>query len=239
MGNELLTGEQVIEQVKANSTTVLLAFSRGKDSIGAWLALRAAGLEVVPFHMYLVPGLGFVDRSLKYYEEFFGCRIRNYPHPSLYRWLNNFVFQAPENCRIIEAARLPMFDYDQLHTLIREDLELPAGAWVCSGVRAVDSPNRRAAVNRFGPMNHKRRMCWPVWDWNKDRLMGEIRKAGVRLPIDYRMFGRSFDGIDRRFAEPLKAWFPEDYDRLVSYFPLASIDIWRARYGRDSSLRSE
>lgn len=42
---------------------MLLAFSRGKDSIAAWRALRDAGVEVKPFHLYLVPGLAFADES--------------------------------------------------------------------------------------------------------------------------------------------------------------------------------
>ena len=41
--------------------TVILAFSRGKDSLAAWLALREAGVNVVPYHMYLIPELRFVD----------------------------------------------------------------------------------------------------------------------------------------------------------------------------------
>ena len=34
---------------------VMLAFSRGKDSVAAWLALREAGVPVVPYYCYLIP----------------------------------------------------------------------------------------------------------------------------------------------------------------------------------------
>ena len=80
----------------------VLAFSAGKDSIAAWLALRELGIEVRPVYKFLVPGLAFVERSLAYYESHFGVPIARVPHPSLFRWLRILTFQAPEHCRILE-----------------------------------------------------------------------------------------------------------------------------------------
>src|SRR5688500_4971874 len=74
----------------------LLAFSTGKDSIGAYIQLRRHFTDIIPFYLYLVPDLEFVEESLTYYESIMGRRILRLPHPSLYRWLNNLVFQAPQ-----------------------------------------------------------------------------------------------------------------------------------------------
>jgi len=63
----------------------LLAFSCGKDSIVAWLKLRKYFKKIVPYYMYCVPNLEFVEKSLRYYEDWFGCHIARMPHPSLYR----------------------------------------------------------------------------------------------------------------------------------------------------------
>ena len=86
------------EKLAADGRPVLLAFSCGKDSIAAWLAMRDMGIEVVPAYLYYVPGLRFVDEELDYFEQKFQTRIKRYPHPSLYRWLNNAVFQLPNVC---------------------------------------------------------------------------------------------------------------------------------------------
>jgi len=94
---------------------VLLALSRGKDSLAAWLALRDSGVEVRPFHLYLVSGLEFVDESLAEYERFFRTPIPQLPHPSLYRWLNALMFQPrsaserwrPRNCPSRTTSRSP------------------------------------------------------------------------------------------------------------------------------------
>ena len=132
--------------------TVILAFSRGKDSVAAWLALREAGVEVLPYHMYLVPDLAFVDKSLSYFAEWFGCGpILNLPHPSLYRWLSNLVYQSPERCGVIERCGLVVPDYEDMNPIVREHFGLPPDTWVCNGVRAADSPNRRMAISQPRP----------------------------------------------------------------------------------------
>lgn len=227
-----LSGEQVIAAIREQTDTILMAFSCGKDSIGAWLACRPHFERIVPFYMYLVPGLKFVERSLRYYEEFFGCQILRVPHPSLYRMLNNFVFQSPENCAVIEAANLANFEYESMYDEVRKKCGLPEAAFAASGVRAVDSPYRMVAIKRYGPINRKKRHFYPIWDWNKARLLSEIRSAGIQLPADYRVFGRSFDGIDYRFLAPIRRTWPDDYARILEYFPLAEAEMKRREYGR-------
>lgn len=82
-----------IAEVRALTDVALLAFSRGKDSIATWLTLRDAGFRVVAFHMEIVPGLSFVEESLKYYEDLFGQHIYRVLHPNLYHWIATGVAQ--------------------------------------------------------------------------------------------------------------------------------------------------
>ncbi len=209
--------------------TVILAFSRGKDSLAAWLALREAGVTVIPYHMYLIPDLRFVDESLAYYAGWFGCGpILNLPHPSLYRWLANMVYQAPERCQVIDRSDIRIPEYTDINPIVREYLGLPADTWVVDGVRAADSPNRRMALKSHGPVNLKARTQKVVWDWRKQHVMDAIRHAGVTLPPDYKWFNRSFDGMDRRFMQPLARFAPDDYERILTWFPLADLDVARA-----------
>jgi hypothetical protein len=65
---------------------VLLAFSRGKDSLAAPLALRDTGVEVRPFHLYLIPDLCSSMRAWPSTSGL-GARDSAVPRPSLYRWL--------------------------------------------------------------------------------------------------------------------------------------------------------
>jgi hypothetical protein len=209
--------------------TVILAFSRGKDSIAAWLALREAGVEVLPYHMYLVPELRFVDESLAYFADFFGCGpILNLPHPSLYRWLDALVYQPPERCAVIDQVGIYAPEYTEINPMVREHFGLPPDTPVCNGVRAADSPNRRMAVKVHGPVNEKAATTQIVWDWKIADVRAAIAKHSVQLPPDYKWFGRSFDGIDARFTSKLKLYAPDDYERVLSWFPFADLDLYRA-----------
>lgn len=203
---------------------VLLAFSRGKDSVAAWLALRSAGVEVIPVHLYRIPGIGFERESIRYFNEFFDAEIIELPHPWFYRALTGYVYQPPERCGVIDAANLRSYTYEQLFDVVREDLGLPSDTWLCEGVRACDSAVRRLAMRRHGPMRpgagYK---CSVVWDWQIADVRAAIADAGVELPVDYEWFGRSFDGIDLRFMAPLRENAPEDYAIVKEWFPLIDL----------------
>lgn len=228
----LSNSEELIDYVRSKTDTVFLSWSNGKDCIAAYLAIREKFERIIPFHLYLVPGLEFIENSLAYYEQVLGCRIHRLPHPSTYRMLTNCVFQAPENVPIIESGSFEKFTYDDCVRYLIEDYNYPATAWTATGVRAIDSPLRLASIRRHGPYNERRQTFFPVWDWRKQRLLDAITASGIKLPVDYHLFGRSFDGIDRRFTEPIKKHFPRDYARICEYFPLVEADIQRAKYGR-------
>jgi hypothetical protein len=205
----------------------LLSFSCGKDSWAAWLSARDS-FDFTPYYLYLVPGLEFVDDYLDYAEQKLGKRIIRLPHPAFYRWVNGLVFQAPERIRIIEAVGWPAFEYDDMREAVIEDCGLPANCWVADGVRAADSPMRRASLLKSQGVSPKKRYFHPCWDWNKARLVDELNAANVKLPIDYQLFGRSFDGLDLRFLIKIRKELPRDYATILDWFPLVDMEI--ARY---------
>lgn len=225
---------ETIARMRQQTDTILLAFSCGKDAIATWLECRKYFPRIVPYCMYLVPDLEFVERSIRYYEDWFGCHIVRVPHPSLYRMLNALVFQPPERAAIIDSLALENFEYLDMQDAIRSHLSLPDTCYTASGVRSADSPQRMLSLRRYGAINHAKRQFFPIWDWRKARLLEEIRGAGVRLPVDYQMFGRSFDGIDYRFLAPIRERFPRDYARILEWFPLADLEIKRREYAQAS-----
>lgn len=222
-----LSGAETISKVRETQTETLLAFSTGKDAIAAWLALRQHFEKVHAYYLYLVPGLDFVEESLAYYERFFGVKITRLPHPSVHRWLNHYVFQPPERCAVIEQAGLPLFDYTDIRKVMVEDKGLQPDVLVADGVRAADSPMRRIAIKTHGPISLNQGRYHPIWDWLKADLIACFRRHGVKLPVDYALFGRSFDGLDLRFLLPLKKHRPADYRKILEWFPLADLEVFR------------
>ena len=227
---EYTTSEELCEQMAAECDTAILAFSTGKDSIAAWLQMRKYFKRIVPYYCYVVPGLQFVERNLEYYEDFFGCHIYRLPHRSFFRMLGGYMDQPPKRANVIYEAKLPTeqtYNDDTIGDIIRRCENLPDAAYIGTGVRMADSPFRRVGIMTHGAVNHNAKRFYPVYDWKKDDLIRAFDDAKIKLPIDYRMFGRTFDGLDYRFLKPLQEWFPEDYDRILEWFPFAEVEIAR------------
>lgn len=221
------TSEEVIAKLKAEGKPVLLQFSCGKDSIATWIALEAAEIEVIPVYMWLVPNLEFINEELDYFEEVFQTPILYMPHPAFYMYLRNATAQAPERLSLIESMDIPRITFTNTWEAIRESLGAE-DLWLADGVRAADSIVRRASFVRHGVMKEKpSKKVSPIADWLKGEVMDAINKRGVKLPIDYELFGRSFDGLDYRFIKPMKDHLPEDYKVLETWFPLLEADIVR------------
>lgn len=223
----VMSGSETIAEMASKHKGTIVAFSCGKDSVAAWLAIRESFDRVVPYYLYLVPGLEFVEESILHYEQYFRCRIMRLPHPSLHRMLNNMVFQPPEHCLVIEQAQLPNHSYEDVRQVVCESSGLPGGTYVADGVRAADSPMRRVAINTHGPISHGQHKYHPVWDMVKADMVALFRRHGVKLPREYNWFGRSFDGLDLRFLVPIKKHAPRDYQRILEYFPLADLEVFR------------
>lgn len=223
------TSAELCEKMSAECDTAILAFSTGKDSIAAWLQIRKYFKRVVPYYCYVVPGLSFVDKSLAYYEDFFGTHIYQMPHRSMYRFLRGMIFQPPERVTRLEAMQIPGDEYDDamIGQIIRQTAGLPDAAYVATGVRAADSPMRRLAMSTHGAVNHNAKRFYPVYDWCKSDLLKAFEDSGVKLPVDYKMFGRTFDGLDYRFLEPIRKYYPEDYQKILEWYPLADLELMR------------
>lgn len=237
VGSHWPDSARIRAEYAASDEKLMLSFSRGKDSITAWLAMLESGIKpenIVPVYYYRIPGLAFTSASLDYFEQRFQTKIYRLPHPSLFRMWNEHVFQPPTRTGLIEASRMPQPSYQDMEQLLREDLKLPDETFIATGVRAADSIQRRTFIKRSGPVTHNKKRVAIVWDWTKGECYDYIAKNGVQLPPDYDWFvtkqkrsGRTFDGLAYQFLAPLREHAPDDYARILEWFPLADIDIFR------------
>jgi len=214
---------------------VILAFSTGKDSVVSWLKLRRYFKEITPVFLYRVPGrLSFIDKALAYYEDFFGCHIYRFPHPDLYSTIGNLVFQPPEHLDVIVEENFYMYDFEEMWAAIRScDPENLDVSYIAEGIRSADSIIRGTSIRKHGPVSHLKRQFYPIYDYKKDDIVRELEAAKVKLPYDYALFGRTFDGVDRTFTQPIKEHFPDDYQVILDAFPLAEMDILRMKWRQE------
>jgi hypothetical protein len=224
------SGEEVIRSLARKYDTVSLSFSCGKDSIGAWLALWGKFKRIIPVHFYLVPDLSFVDEALDYYQNAFKTRIYSVPHPGLYKALSSYTLQPPERWSIIDELQLPTATKEEMRALVLEhdtNVKDPTSIYNAIGIRATDGLVRYTTVRKHGVIIERTKTFYPIWDWKKAYLMERLKQSGLRLPADYTMFGRSFDGVHLEYLAPIKEHFPKDYQRILDWFPLANLDLVR------------
>lgn len=225
-----LTNDELCEWVRERSPYILLGFSMGKDSLATFHQVRRFWpLEnIVGYYLHVHPHLGWINRQLDYYRRELGIRIYNVTHRFVHRQLGLGLHQPPHHRPVLAAARWGEVAYSDIYWAIANDADvLDERPWVAQGVRAADSPIRRIVISQRGPHNIGQRVFYPIHEDRKVDVVERIRDLGVRLPVDYRLWGRTFDGIDHRFIKPLAEHFPEDYDRLVELWPLMETDFIR------------
>lgn len=220
-----------LDYIRQSGDRVLLSFSAGKDSVAMWCFLKRHGFDVVPFYMQLIPGLKFIERSLVYYEGFFGTHIYRTIHPSLYYWLDALNHQPPGRKSAIDLLKVPLFDYPDVARGVARTAGLKWPTWVAVGIRRAES---RLRANRIPPdgLNRTSRNFYPIAEYTKDDVIAELNQAAVKLPVDYASFGRSFDGLDYRFLSVVRERFPDDYRTILEWFPGAHAEIVRAKIAR-------
>lgn len=220
------TSNEVCALAKKASPKVLLAFSCGKDSIAAWLQLVDKGFDVLPAYQYYVPDLEFVEESLSYYEKFFSCKIIRVPHPLFYGMLETGAFQTHDRAKALEDAGVPTYTGHELRTYIKEDHGLE-DSYTAFGMRAADSVARYLMFKAHGGIFPKKLNFYPVFDWKKDQVLDSFRRHKIKLPIDYKIFGRSFEGPRYLYLTAIRKHFPRDYKKILHWFPLAELELLR------------
>lgn len=224
------SGELCQHIAELSEGTAIISFSNGKDSIGTWLQMKKYFSKIVPVYFYYVPDLEFIEQGLQYYENLWNTHIFRLPHPSLYRQLNNFMFQPLDRVNAIREFGFPNFSYDDAFGYIKADENLPPSTFVGTGVRVADNPLRAVSIKTHGAVNYKRYQFFPVYDWGTPYLMQQINEAKVKLPVDYDLFGRSLDGIQELYLKPIKEKYPNDFERILEFFPLAELELKRIEY---------
>ncbi|WP_433863175.1 hypothetical protein [Sphingobacterium thalpophilum] len=223
------TSEQLCERIAEIANGIaIVSFSMGKDSIAAYIQMKKYFDRIYPVFYYMVPDLEFQNKSLEYYEnEVFKERILRFPSPALYRQLAYFMYQHPNAVDFIHEKDIYIPHYDEVFAAAKMDLDLDIGTYTGVGVRMNDSLNRRFSIKKYGAVNEKRSQFYPVFDWSNDKLITEIRASGIKLPIDYRIWGRTFDGFHYKFLKPLKDHFPNDYEKCKTLYPFLDLELIR------------
>lgn len=225
---------------RAAEGRVLVSFSGGKDSVGCVLQLRRYFEHVHLFHMYTVPGLRIVEEALTYYEALWQTRITRVAHPILMDHLEKKLWQPWHRYPLIDRWGPEVPTYADVFREVRRDLGWDKRVPMAVGIRMDDSIFRQSSLKRTGCYNANRNTLYPIFDWSRAKLREELIATGTRLAPDYRICGRSFsgNGLDFRYIEPVRRHYPDDWVRLLQWFPALEAEYWRYEFARRHRSRA-
>lgn len=210
---------------------MMLSFSRGKDAVAAWLALRESRIEVIPVFLYIVPGLQFVENDIAYFEDYFSTKIIQLPHPGYLRAIDKCMYQPPHRIRQFEQLRIHRkLNYRDIFDGVAA--EYGCSEWYATGVRQADSMTRRAAINKSGSAIMAQKKAHVVYDWSVETMDQKFTESSIKLSPEYVWFGRSYDGLGIEYIHAIKQYAPNDYETILRYFPLIEAEVANDEFRR-------
>lgn len=220
----------------------LISFSLGVDSIAMWLRIKEiaddTGLDISKsnlFYMYFVKGLPFVEDYIDYFERHEGVKIAQVPHNVYLEALASWHWQPPLRSHAVSRMQGTNQSYvplskEQIEGYIKQVYRYPKGAYTCVGVKCGDSAMRRMAMRKTGGLNTNKLKYYPIADFENRDVVDIIKRHGIKVPVDYRLFGISYENIQYRFLKIISEQCPISYQMILDEFPLAKISL--ARYDR-------
>lgn len=202
---------------------VIVGFSGGKDSIVTLDLCFRYFKRVVPFFMYLVPGLTFQENMLRRYEQKYGVDIIRLPHFECSNFLKYGSFtMADWNVDIVGI--------NDTYNYLRETTGIQ---WIAAGERCADSIVRNAMIKKSGSIDWKRGRFYPLAYWKKNEVLQYIKQKKLYLSKEQKEIGFSFRSLAGEELAVVKKLYPEDYEKILKVYPFAGAGVERfEKYGK-------
>lgn len=221
-GVNILMGEKsksnlyyTLETASKITNAVLVGFSGGKDSVVTLDLCVKYFKKVIPFFMYLVQGLEFQEKTIKYYEKKYNLEMLRVPHFMLSDFLRYESFRMPD-------LEVPIIKTVDLYNYMRHETGV---YWICAGERISDSIVRRAMIKNSGTIDKKRGRIYPVAQWKKSNIVSYLKINKLPLSLENKALGFSFRSLMGADMIKIKEYFPNDFERIKRDFPLIEATI--------------
>lgn len=219
---------RTVQDVQGHKT-LLLSFSRGKDSLAAFLRCYESGL----WDRFILIHMSMLDLSFFGYLNYFRSRypdvtIVDIMEPSMNTRRNALVLQTPLGVvamsqTYMEIGPFSPYKWTDLERYIKEDYNLTPETLTGVGIKMVDSPMRRLAISKNGSIAMNRLKWYPVADLTDAEVGALIKRHNLKLPRDYEYWGRTFDGFDYYFLKYIFENLPKDLQKIREEYPLIDL----------------
>lgn len=203
--------------------SVIVGFSGGKDSIVTLDLCFRYFKRVQAFFMYLVPGLEFQEKMLRWYENKYKTEIIRIPHFEVSEFLKYGSFTLyDQNVDVVGIT--DTYEYIRQKTGIH---------WIAAGERCADSIVRNAMIKQSGSIDYKRGRFYPIAYWKKNDVMQYIKHKKLYLSPEQKKLGFSFRSLAGNELAVIKEHYPDDYKKILRVYPFAGAAVERfEKYGK-------
>lgn len=203
--------------------SVIVGFSGGKDSIVTLDLCFRYFKRIVPFFMYLVPGLEFQEKMLRWYENKYKTEIIRIPHFEVSEFLKYGSFTLYDH-NVDVVGITDTYEYIRQKTGIH---------WIAAGERCADSIVRNAMIKQSGSIDYKRGRFYPIAYWKKNDVMQYIKLRRLYLSPEQKKLGFSFRSLSGNELAVIKEHYPDDYKKILRVYPFAGAAVERfEKYGK-------
>ena len=202
----------------------VLSFSCGADSVASLIRMREWGMKPKLLYFEFLPGLPMVENYLKYIEDKFGEPVIKFQSILFYQFMINGLLQKPGvRWELWEDAMELGFAVPKQEAANKWIMELFPEHMLSIGIRVSDGIFRAKKLRERGPVEWGKNEWYPVADCYRSDIVRIIESAGVKLPVDYRLFGRSFESVRHWTAGPIRKHCPKTWAVIEEHFPMARL----------------
>lgn len=209
----------------------IVAVSGGKDATACLQLFRQHNPhgKLAGMFWYLVEGLEFQERYLRYLERRFEFRIMRLPHFFNAEYMRTAAYAPP-----IAAPQVKQSD---LVAYAREQTGLD---WLILGEKKCDNPPRLWMLRKCKGWNETERRAYPIANWTHGQVFSYLKRCGIALPPEYRFgLSTSFGGFVGEELRLIKEQYPSDWKKIETRFPFIDAAIFRAKIVEVSRVRDD
>ena len=210
----------VLKKTRERSDSILVAFSGGKDSCTVVDLCMRVFDRVEGFYMYLVPGMQVVEDLLKVGRERWNLKIHMYPHWLIKRYIEEGMYCFNHH----RYDDLPEWTLHDVFAAASQDTGIPI---VATGAKDSDSATRRRILSLQKWSPEKGNVVYPIQTWKKHDVLGYLKAHDIPLPSTRNRqstYGAELSTVELLY---LHDNYPEDWPKMLRYFPLAAAVVRR------------
>lgn len=213
----------------------ILYFSTGVDSIACFLRLREFGIEPILIYKYFLPNIPMVDNYIDYFEKKFNVKVYKFPSKLWSEHIDNALYQYPIKSREKFRNEITKFElYKHKKDTLDKNIVKYFGKDKIVfhlGIRYTDGMYRFLSIKKYGVMN-KNGTFYPIASFKAKDIQDLLDKYDCKLPIEYGLWGISFESPRSWNIGMIRKNCPESYKYICKYFPMVKLLEHRDKFSK-------